>query len=114
MYIHLTDFFVLGPRGDDSFPPSCLILKSHFLVVVVASFFLSRRGRGKKIFSGSGGDSGNGFLAHMNNNKTHLIFYSWDFHKSVEERRRRKKLRDKEMSSCTVWRTSIYLCGEYK
>jgi hypothetical protein len=57
MYIHLTDFFVLGPRGDDSLPPSCLILKSHFLVVVVvvASFFLSRRGRGKKIFTGSGG-----------------------------------------------------------
>jgi hypothetical protein len=68
----------------------------------------------KNLLGEWGGDSGNGFLTHMNNNKTHLIFYSWDFHKSVEERRRRKKLRDKEMSSCTVWRTSIYLCGEYK
>jgi hypothetical protein len=91
------------------------IKKSFFGCCCCCCFLLPIEEReGEKNLHGEWGDSGNGFLAHMNNNKTHLIFYSWDFHKSVEERRRRKKLRDKEMSSCTVWRTSIYLCGEYK
>ena len=127
-YVHLFCFitsFVLGPQVMILSLHLVLILKSHFLLLLMlllsfSSFFLSiERNEKRKISRRIEGNSERWKwipvlrICSIWNNKTHLIFYSWDFHKSVRGRERGKNQKTRRWAR--VLSVYISVCdGEYK